>query len=247
MKKNMQHRDKKHPALISCIVPVYNGGKYLAEALESVFAQTYSPLEIIVVDDGSIDNTGEIIAAFAGWIKYFRQQNAGPAAARNRGIQMANGSFFAFLDADDRWHPEKLSRQMAMFRENANLEICLTHIQNFPSPELKQSVEMMKNDRQWQPFPGNMCQTLLVKKEVFETVGLFDPALITGEDIDWFRRAREKNISREMLTEVLVDRRIHLENLTRQKARETRDNLMKQVKKMVDRQKRKKASEQSEI
>ncbi len=112
--------------LISCIVPVFNGERYLREALDSIFAQTYRPLEILVADDGSTDRTPYIAAAFGNRLRYLRQDNQGPAAARNLGIRAATGEFIAFLDADDVWHPEKLERQMARFQVRPELDYCVT-------------------------------------------------------------------------------------------------------------------------
>ena len=97
------------PNLISCIVPVFNGERYLAEALDSILAQTWRPLEVIVVDDGSTDGTAHIAAGYGAEVSYIHQANAGPAAARNRGLDAARGEFIAFLDADDLWHKDKLS------------------------------------------------------------------------------------------------------------------------------------------
>src|SRR2546426_10667200 len=95
-------------SLISCIVPVFNGERYLHETLNSILAQTYRPLEIIVADDGSTDGTRTIVASYGQQVRYLWQLNAGPAAARNLGLTAAKGEFIAFLDADDLWHPEKL-------------------------------------------------------------------------------------------------------------------------------------------
>ena len=97
---------------LSIGLPVFNGEKYLAEAIRSVLAQTYSPIEIIVVDDGSTDSSQEILAGFVDRVTTVRQQNAGPAAARNRGIAEAKGEYVAFLDADDTWVPTKTVTQM---------------------------------------------------------------------------------------------------------------------------------------
>src|SRR5262245_10754564 len=101
------------PPLVSCIVPVYNGEAFLGEALASIRAQRHRPIEILVVDDGSTDGTAAVVMAADAGIRYMRQDNAGGAAARNRGIGMARGTFVAFLDADDLWPPEKLERQIA--------------------------------------------------------------------------------------------------------------------------------------
>ena len=97
---------------ISVIIPAYNAGKYLAEAIESVLTQTIPPMEIIVIDDGSTDNTAQVAQQFSDRIRYLRQENAGPAAARNAGIAAACGKWIAFLDSDDRWFPYKLEQQI---------------------------------------------------------------------------------------------------------------------------------------
>src|SRR5918992_3658533 len=95
----------KNRQLISVMIGVYNTERYLAEAIESVFAQTYRPLELIVVDDGSTDASGEVARSYADRLHYHRQENAGNGAARNRAVELASGELFAFLDADDRFLP----------------------------------------------------------------------------------------------------------------------------------------------
>src|SRR5213078_156464 len=97
--------------LVSVIIPVYNGARYLRAALESVFAQTYRPIEVIVVDDGSGDDSGVIAQSFPD-VHFIHQENQGVAAARNHGFDAARGEFIAFLDQDDLWTPEKLKVQV---------------------------------------------------------------------------------------------------------------------------------------
>ena len=104
--------------LISCIVPVYNGERFLSQTLDSVLGQTYRPLEVLLSDDGSTDGTPQIAARYSKRIRYLTHANTGPGAARNRGLRLARGDFVALLDADDLWHPEKLERQMAQFEES---------------------------------------------------------------------------------------------------------------------------------
>jgi len=108
-------------SLISCIVPVFNGERYLGEALDSILGQTHRPLEIIVADDGSTDRTATVAAGYGDQIRYLYQPNAGTASACNLGLGAARGGFIAFLAADDLWHPEKLMRQMVRFRERPEL------------------------------------------------------------------------------------------------------------------------------
>src|SRR6267378_3262722 len=94
-------------SLISCIIPVFNGARYLREAVESILGQTYRPIEIIIVDDGSTDNTADVVKNYGDQVRYVCQPNGGPSAARNQGVSVAQGAFVAFLDQDDVWHPEK--------------------------------------------------------------------------------------------------------------------------------------------
>src|SRR5262245_38520357 len=161
-------------ALISCIIPVYNGELYLREAIESILAQTYQSREIIVIDDGSTDRTAAIAASYGDQIRYWRQPNAGPVVARNHGLGLAQREFVAFLDADDLWHQEKLARQIARFIARPDLEICITHVQNFWIPELKEEAERFQNHRLTQPVPGYVTQTVLARRALFDRVGPFD-------------------------------------------------------------------------
>src|SRR5262245_64311987 len=123
--------------LVSCIVPVHNGERYLAQAIQSIIGQTYSSLEIIIADDGSTDGTRDVAAGFGGRIQYLHQLNSGAASARNLGLRGANGEFVAFLDADDLWLPEKLERQMKCFMARPELGYCVTYVQNFWDPEME--------------------------------------------------------------------------------------------------------------
>ena len=205
-------------ALISCIVPVYNGERYIKEAVDSILAQTYRPLEIIVVDDGSNDKTAEIVSAYGNRLRYSHQLNAGPAAARNLGLNTAAGDFVAFLDADDLWHREKLERQMVRFKARAELDLCVTHVQNFWIAELADEEARFRDHPFSRPLPGYAPQTLMARRLLFERVGQFDTTLRAAEDTDWFLRAAEYGVVMELLPEVLVCRRLHHANLSRSAA-----------------------------
>jgi glycosyltransferase involved in cell wall biosynthesis len=221
--------------LISCIIGVYNGERYLREALDSILAQTYRPLEIIVADDGSTDSTAEVVAGYGKKVRYLWQPNAGPAAARNLGICRAPGDFIAFLDADDVWHPEKLTRQMACFEARPELELCVTHIQNFWIPELHEKEARFRDHRISQPAPGYLTQTLVARRALFDTVGYFNSALKHGGDTDWFMRAAEHGAVMELLQEVLVYRRLHWTNMSLSEAAASRDEYVRIIKASLDR------------
>lgn len=220
--------------LISCIVPVFNGERYLAEALDSIIAQTYSTLEILIVDDGSTDGTAGVSSSYGKKVTYIWQANAGPAAARNAGLEAAQGEFVAFLDADDLWHLEKLSRQMECFLTDPGLEMCLTHMRNFWSPELIEEKERHRDPRLTEPWPSYSCCTLLARPSVFTRVGMFNPDLRVGEDGDWFMRANQQGVRLQMLPEVFVYRRLHSNNLTRREAKASREILLHRVKSLID-------------
>lgn len=224
--------------LISCIVPVFNAEHYLGEALESILNQTYRPLEIIVVDDGSTDGTAAIVASYPDQVRYLFQPNAGVAAACNLGVRASRGEFVAFLAADDLWHPEKLALQMFQFQDRPELDLCVTHMQNFWIPELRAEEEQFRNHRLAQPWPGYLPQALLARRAVFETVGLFDTALRYEDAKDWFLRAAERGTVMELLPDVLVYRRLHRANISREKAIAGPVELLQIVKASLNRRRR---------
>ena len=217
MAQNEKHDKKSIPAhskslpLVSVIVPVYNGERFIREAVENIIAQNYPPIEIIVVDDGSTDKTGEIINQIPKDIRYFYQENEGPASARNRGIRDASGEFIAFLDVDDIW-PEN------------NLNILVEHLLKKPDILVvrgyAQLIEVSPETGN-QNFIGNPKESFadyigaaLYRKSVFREVGLFNQELTCGEDTDWFKRASSRNIPMQRIEEVTLHVRRHGANMT---------------------------------
>jgi glycosyltransferase involved in cell wall biosynthesis len=224
--------------LVSCIVPVFNGERYIREALDSIFAQTYRPLEIIVADDGSTDNTAVLVGSYGDRVRCLGQNNQGPAAARNLGICAGKGEFIAFLDADDLWHREKLERQMARFQARPELEHCVAHAQNFWIAEMDAEAEKYQRHRISQPLPGYVTGTLLARRAIFDAVGLFNPALAHGDSTDWFLRAAERGAVMELFSDVLLFRRLHPANRSRVLAERSRDEFLKLLKLSLDRKRR---------
>jgi glycosyltransferase involved in cell wall biosynthesis len=235
----MDPQSNRDPLLVSVIVPVFNGARFLAEALDSILAQTYAPIEIIVVDDGSRDKTPGVVSSYGDKVRYLRQENAGPASARNRGLIASKGLFVAFLDHDDLWHPEKLARQMKRFEDRSELEICVTYAQNFWIPELAEEAEKLKNHPHSKPLPGYIASTLLAKYTTFKKIGLFNSALKHTDTTDWFWRARESGTSMEMLQDLLVFRRIHKKNLSRAFVSESHDEFLRFIKASLDKRRQK--------
>jgi glycosyltransferase involved in cell wall biosynthesis len=224
--------------LISCVVPVYNGSRYLAETLDSIIAQTYKLIEVIVVDDGSTDLSAEIARQHSTGIRVYAQANAGPAAARNNGISHANGEFIALLDADDLWHSEKLERQMNRFRERPELGFCVTHVEHFWIPELEAEKKSFEGSHMTEPLPGYNGSTLLARSNAFTKVGKFCESMAHTSETDWFLRAGEAGVPGELLTDILVRRRMHYTNRSRVRSSNSTEEYLRFIKARLD-QKRK--------
>jgi glycosyltransferase involved in cell wall biosynthesis len=210
--------------LISCIVPVFNGERYLGETLDSILAQTYQPLEILVVDDGSTDGTGALVAQYGRRLRHLWQTNAGEAAARNLGLAAAQGEFVAFVDADDLWQPEKLQRQMARFQEPAPIDLCFTQYKNFWVHELAEEESKYRGQMLSQPQSAWSISTLLARLAAFERFGKFSTAgkwPPESENTIWFLHAAEQGALIEVMPEVLMSRRFHPSNQSRKKTVET--------------------------
>jgi glycosyltransferase involved in cell wall biosynthesis len=195
--------------LISVIIPVYNGERYLTEAIESVLAQDYSPLEVIVIDDGSVDRS-EAIAQDYKSVRYYYQPHSGTSTALNYGTKEAKGHFFAFLDADDIWSENKISLQMAAFEKDPGLEAVFgQHIRFYTRESGDAGTEKVYDDR---ILPALFKGAMLTKKESFYRVGLFDISLTLGDFIDWYKRAVESHLKILVLPDVVLKRRIHDDN-----------------------------------
>lgn len=223
------------PPLVSCIIPAYNGERYLRETLESIIAQTYRPIEIIVADDGSTDSTAALVAHFPYEIRYLFQPNAGTAAACNLGLSTAQGEFITFLAHDDLWHAEKLERQMERFQTRPELAACVTHVKNFWSPELRPEEIPPHDQRIFNPLPGYVPQTLLARRTLFEAIGGFKTTLRHADSTDWFLRVKESGAIIELLPDVLVYRRLHRNNLSRRFASDSRAEYLQLLKDALDR------------
>jgi GT2 family glycosyltransferase/predicted O-methyltransferase YrrM len=204
---------------VSVIIPVYNGARYLAECVASVVSQTLPPVEVIIVDDASTDDTPSIIAALAAQdarIQAIRQpERGGAGAARNRGLAAASGDAIAFIDADDVWLPDKLRFQADHLKAYPNLKngIIFSMMQRFISPDTPPDVRARLLDDP-QPLDGYVPGTMLAMRGVFEQVGMFDPSLPTGEFIDWLMRARRRGVPEAMIRLVGLRRRVHDANHT---------------------------------
>ncbi|HWR57413.1 MAG TPA: glycosyltransferase [Thermodesulfovibrionales bacterium] len=221
--------------MASVIIPVYNGERYLSEAIESVLAQDYRPLEVIVVNDGSTDNTETVARRYGDCIFFTSQENRGPAAARNRGLRMARGEMVGFLDADDLWLEDKLSLQIAFLKKSPSVEIIVGLTQRLKSGIGRGNESIFEK---WlDPFLTLSLGAAVFRKSVFKKVGFFDETFHYGEDVDWFIRAREQGVSIAVMEYVFLLYRFHQSNMTRNAT--VRDSyFVRTLKKSLDRRRR---------
>jgi glycosyltransferase involved in cell wall biosynthesis len=174
-------------------VAAYNASAYVRTAIEGVLAQTIGDIEVIVVDDGSIDNTAQVVQAIADErVRYVYQVNQGPSAARNAGIRLARGEFVAFLDSDDRWMPSKLEAQLDRFKEvpGAGLVHCTTIIVDNDGHVQRCQAASLEGYALDALLMGNKIATssVMVPRHVFDRVGGFDESISRGEDWEmWLR------------------------------------------------------------
>jgi glycosyltransferase involved in cell wall biosynthesis len=219
---------------VSVITPAYNAAHHLVNAVTSVERQRYEPLEIIVVDDGSTDATPDVIAALGDRVRAFRQDNAGPAAARNRGLAEARGELLAFCDADDAWPDGKLDLQVGRLQQDPELDVVLGRVQYFADGAELPNVHW--EDQDAKTLTHVHLGSGVYRRSVFEEVGPFDATLRFSEDVDWFYRARELGMNIRILPDVTLRYRVHRSNMTRGK-RASDFGLTAVLKRSVDRRK----------
>lgn len=203
--------------MISVIIPTYNRGKIIEKSIASVLAQTYRDLELIVVDDGSTDNTEDLVKAIADdRVRYIRQKNQGACAARNLGVQEARGEFIAFQDSDDTWKPDKLFKQIRVMQENPEVGIvcCRTICERVDNSSF---ISLEKHpggiiSRETGPY-GISTQTLLVRKAVFDHLQ-FDTKVTRYQDLDFLLCAMKQNVIVFLVPEILVERRHEADSIS---------------------------------
>ena len=199
-------------ALVSVVIPCYNREAYIKAAIDSVLAQAYRPLQIIVIDDGSSDSSVEIVGRFGSAITLIKQENAGAAAARNTGVRNASGTFLSFLDSDDLWNVDKLDKQLDVMTQQPEIDLVFGHTEEFISPELADDVARTIRCREG-TIPARVQSAMLIRRDAFLKVGFFDETLTIGEGIDWLARANEAGIRSVMLPDVVFQRRLHATNI----------------------------------
>lgn len=198
-------------ASVTVIVPVYNMGHFLAEALVTVLGQTVQPTEILVIDDGSTDDSGQVARGFLPKVRYVYGEHAGTPHPYNIGLQQAAGRFIAFLDADDLWLPQKLAWQLAAFQADPDLAIVFGQIEQFYDPRYLSPTPPSET------MPGHIPSAMMVRQELFAQIGSFDPKWQLGYFLDWFLRAQNAAAKVLTLPHLVAKRRLHGNNLGVQK------------------------------
>lgn len=198
---------------IGVVMPVYNRAGMLGEAIRSVLCQEAVPSEIIVVDDGSSDGSGDVARAFGPPIRVIAQANAGLAAARNAGIAVASGEWIAFLDSDDLWPADSLVRRAEALAAEPSLDAVFGRYDCF-------TAEPPEANRLGRPRDAILCPAMLIRRAALERVGRFDESRRLGEFIDWFSRARDAGLRYRILPDLVLWRRVHSGNMVRERRAE---------------------------
>lgn len=212
--------DPGHTPLVSVVIPVYNGEAFVAQAIESVLAQTWPNVELIVINDGSTDRSAEVIARYGDRLVLVEQANQGVAAARNAGMSRARGQFIALLDQDDWWRPEKLARQVPLMLSNPRVGLVHTAVDHYDQTR-QQWAEPLNPQARPELLVGRCFRQLLLENQIYNStvllraealrqVGLCDLSIQgnTVQDYDlWLRIAQDWELA--YVPEPLVVFRIH--------------------------------------
>jgi glycosyltransferase involved in cell wall biosynthesis len=201
--------------LVSVIIPIKDGERWLSEAIESVLAQEYPRLELIVVDGQSTDRSAEIARSHSE-VTLIGQTGTGLAQAWNQGIEASAGTLIAFLDGDDRWRPGKLDEQTEILQQHPELAGAIGLATFFLTPGQPppsgMRAHLLEGDHVAQ-MPG----ALLVRREVFDQIGKFDTGYEVAIDVDWFARVKDAGLELTPVPQVVLEKRFHSANLSHTK------------------------------
>ena len=223
---------KDNPPLVSIIIPTYNAARFLPQAIDSIRGQSYQPpLEIIIIDDGSTDDTAVIVQQLGPDIRYIYQENSSPAIARNRGIAASRGALIGFLDADDLYPPNKFELQVSRLMNDPTVDVVQGRIK-YIHLEGSEDRSVILDDEEALTFI--QIGGALFRKSVFERIGGFDEDLRFSEDHDIFIRLRENNIPFVILNEITLYYQLHETNMTNDQTMMD-FQLLRVLKKSIDR------------
>ncbi|HEX4521311.1 MAG TPA: glycosyltransferase family A protein [Gaiellaceae bacterium] len=193
------------PELLSVVIAVRDGERFLGEAIESILAQGYEPLELVVVDDGSKDRSAEVARSCAPDARVVSQPPLGIGAAVNHGVELTRGALLAFVDADDLWALDKLALQTPVLAERRELDAVFGHVEHFAGDDRK-TVTVASQ-------PGYARGTMVIRRAAYDRVGPFSTEFRLAEFIDWWGRAVDLGLASLMLPDVCLLRRVHDTNL----------------------------------
>jgi glycosyltransferase involved in cell wall biosynthesis len=193
--------------LVSVIMAAYNAAEHIGEALESVLAQDWRPLEVVVMDDGSTDDTAVIVARYPD-VVYVRQDNKGPSAARNEAVERSSGEFVANFDSDDLLPTTRVSGQVGYLLSHPEVGAV------FGRQEWMNAPEWMARDSVYGDVDGIPLSSVMFRREVFFELGGYDTSFVHGEDMDLLVRMRERGIEYQVIPEIVLYRRYQASSLT---------------------------------
>jgi glycosyltransferase involved in cell wall biosynthesis len=197
--------------VVSVIIPAYNAATTLGAAIASITRQTTVPLEIIVIDDGSTDDTAAVCASCGTEVRYISQPNSGVAVARNHGVRVASCALIAFLDADDEWAPDSLSTLSTALHAHPTW----AGVQGRTAAFRQATGALGADGASGAPWYGPFLSSTLIRQSAFHAIGAFDPTLRLAEDLDWFIRAREAGQVIGQVDATTLYYRLHANSLTR--------------------------------
>lgn len=227
-------------AKVSVLMTVYNGATHLPEAIDSVLSQDHRDLELVLIDDGSDDDSAGIAKSYGDAIVFRADPKGGSGAARNAALELATGDYITLVDADDILVPGGISSRMALFE--GGVDVVLGWVEEFFSPELP--IEERQGLRDLRaPRPARLPGCLLMRAEAYESVGPFNRDLVLGVGLDWAARFAERGLEERNLDRVVLRRRIHGSNSNRRDS-DAQTDYVRAVRKALERRRATREEEQ---
>ncbi len=217
---------------IAVVIAVYNGAKYIDPAIESIFAQTRIPDEVVVVDDGSTDDTLAVVGRSQYPINVLSRPHRGPGPALNVGVANTSSDLLCFLDADDLWLPEKTRLQEQWLAENLAFDAVFGLARQFVSPDIDPDAVP------FEPQPGIAKSTMMIRRSAFDRIGAFDESMAVADFVEWFGRAANTGLPWRMMTEVFALRRLHETNTGRVQRQGQQEETLLALKRLLDQRRR---------
>ena len=226
----VNQRQFMNKSQVSVVIPAHNGARYLSDAINSVLRQTCVPGEIIVVDNGSTDDTEKVAKSFPE-ITYHRLSEACVASARQYGIEQSAGAFIAFLDQDDLWLPDKLVSQIRYLNEHPDSDCVIGQQMMFLEPEMTKP-HWVKTSLLGIPLPGYLPSALMLRRTILAKTGAFDASFALVSDVAWFFKVRHMGLQIGSVDQVVVHKRIHTQNESGQ-VRSCQDEILRVIKQFL--------------